>query len=637
MKKIFAILIFCYSGLFSQTESNKIDLKEFAGLWVHDEGRIKPIDTLARSLLLRFNAKSTFKNQNQKLLAIEWFARVLFRPDSTRDDRIFKVNHPEVLNALGLKSKEKRFSFNDIQPSFQVMGQIANSIWEKGKKFKEQTGEDYKRDPFEKEFMRLYQNLNDYYAYGLSFQFAFPLFEITSPAIKTKLNLAKEKKLFSYLEIMQQVDVLIANIKPLEKKKEKDINPEEKKWGELAVKYFTYPDAFRDNPIHIIPSFSHDKPIWISPWQVLAFENTINLVKNELENINRMVISYRQGDQAGFAEALKDFKSLVNERSKDHYNIRQVKTELIYNNLDPFYFSKVGYGLSMIFILMSFMFWAEKPKRRLYLLSFFTLSVGWFFNVLGMVMRMYINSRPPITNLFETFIFVAAVGVVLCFLIEKVNKKGLGIISGSIAGLVLLLISGRFGADGDTIQVMQAVLDSNFWLATHVVTINLGYAGVVIAGLVGHFYLFEKLKKNPNESELNNIVKVIYGTLAFGFIFVFTGTVLGGIWADQSWGRFWGWDPKENGALLIALWCLILFHSRIGGIINPTFFCAGAIFGIVVVMWAWFGINLLGVGLHSYGFIDGIFSRLVFYTFIQIALVLGLLAVIVARENKMPQ
>ena len=199
---------------------------------------------------------------------------------------------------------------------------------------------------------------------------------------------------------------------------------------------------------------------------------------------------------------------------------------------------------------------------------------------------------------------------------------------------MLLLISGRFGADGDTIEVMQAVLDSNFWLATHVVAINLGYAGVVIAGVIGHFYLFTALKKHPDKSELNDIIKIVYGALAFGFIFVFTGTVLGGIWADQSWGRFWGWDPKENGALLIALWCLILFHSRIGGLIRELVFAAGAIFGIVVVMWAWFGINLLGVGLHSYGFIDGVFSRLVIYTFGQIALVLGLLAVIVGREER---
>ena len=633
MQKIFIVFIICYSSLFSQTDQRQLNLKEFAGLPVHDQGRVKPIDTLARSLLLQFNAKSTYKNA-KKEKAIQWFARLLFDPESTREDLIFKVNHPEVLSALGLKSKEKRFSFNDFRSSFQIMGQIANSIWEKEKKFKEETGEDYRQNPFEKEFMRLYQNLNAYYIYGMSFQFALPFFKITSTEIKTKLNLAEGKEVFSYLEIMEQVDDLVANIRSFEKKKENQWEAGEKEWMDLAAKYFTYPESFSDNPIYIIPSFSHDKPIWISPWQVLAFENKVNLVKNELEGIKEMAMGYRQKNQSQFDKGVKRFKSHVSERLKEQPQLRKVSAELIYNNFDPFYLAKLGYGLAMILVLISMMFWIKKHKSSIRLLAFSFLGVGWFFNVLGIVFRMYINSRPPITTLFETFIFVAAVGALLCFFVEKINKKGLGILAGSFSGLTLMLISGRFGADGDTIQVMQAVLDSNFWLATHVVTINLGYAGVVIAGVMGHFYLFGKLKKKPIQVDLNNILKVTYGTLAFGFIFVFTGTVLGGIWADQSWGRFWGWDPKENGALLIALWCLILFHSRIGGLINATFFCAGAILGIVVVMWAWFGINLLGVGLHSYGFIDGVFNRLVLYTLGQIALVLGLLAVIVRKEER---
>ena len=97
--------------------------------------------------------------------------------------------------------------------------------------------------------------------------------------------------------------------------------------------------------------------------------------------------------------------------------------------------------------------------------------------------------------------------------------------------------------------------------------------------------------------------------------------MLGGIWADQSWGRFWGWDPKENGALLIVLWCAILFHARMGKLIGPFGLAAGSALLIIVVMMAWFGINLLGVGLHSYGFIDGVGLGLLFYSAAEIAFV----------------
>jgi ABC-type transport system involved in cytochrome c biogenesis permease subunit len=150
--------------------------------------------------------------------------------------------------------------------------------------------------------------------------------------------------------------------------------------------------------------------------------------------------------------------------------------------------------------------------------------------------------------------------------------------------------------------MLAAVLDSSFWLTTHIVTIALGYAGFVAAGLIGHIYLFQKVFTKTDEKQLHLITRAVYGIFIFGFIFTLTGTFLGGLWADQSWGRFWGWDPKENGALLIILWGLIVLHSRLAGLIKDTGLAAGAVIGVVLVMCTWIGVNLLGIGLHSYGF-----------------------------------
>jgi ABC-type transport system involved in cytochrome c biogenesis permease subunit len=172
--------------------------------------------------------------------------------------------------------------------------------------------------------------------------------------------------------------------------------------------------------------------------------------------------------------------------------------------------------------------------------------------------------------------------------------------------LILLMVAARFSTQGDTLGVVVAVLDSNFWLSTHVVTITMGYAGCLAAGLVGHLYLLQALRKPRYDPSLQTIARAIYGLLAFGLIFSFLGTMLGGVWADQSWGRFWGWDPKENGALLIVLWCAILFHARIAGMIGSLGVAAGSVLGVIVVLMAWLGINLLGVGLHSYGFTSGL-------------------------------
>jgi cytochrome c biogenesis factor len=130
---------------------------------------------------------------------------------------------------------------------------------------------------------------------------------------------------------------------------------------------------------------------------------------------------------------------------------------------------------------------------------------------------------------------------------------------------------------------------------------------------MGHVYIVQALVKPRDKKRLEMTYKNMLGILGFGLTMTLLGTALGGIWADQSWGRFWGWDPKENGALLIILWCAIIFHARIGKVINPLGVAVGCILGLIVVMWAWFGVNLLSVGLHSYGFTSGIAGSLAAY------------------------
>ncbi len=93
-----------------------------------------------------------------------------------------------------------------------------------------------------------------------------------------------------------------------------------------------------------------------------------------------------------------------------------------------------------------------------------------------------------------------------------------------------------------------------------------------------------------------------YGCVCFTLFLSLVGTVLGGIWANYSWGRFWGWDPKENGALMIVLWMLFILHARLGGFIKEWGINLCAIFGAMIVTFSWWHVNILGVGLHSYGF-----------------------------------
>jgi ABC-type transport system involved in cytochrome c biogenesis permease subunit len=183
------------------------------------------------------------------------------------------------------------------------------------------------------------------------------------------------------------------------------------------------------------------------------------------------------------------------------------------------------------------------------------------------------------------------------------------------------LIVAQHLAEGDTMEMMRAVLDSNFWLATHVVTITIGYSGTFLAGAIAIAYtLWKHIAPDPDPETGKALVGMAYGIICFSLLFSFVGTVLGGIWADQSWGRFWGWDPKENGALFIVLWNAIILHARWSGMARDRGIMTMAIFGNVITSLSWFGVNMLGVGLHSYGFMDSAFYALSIFIGTQLLL-----------------
>jgi ABC-type transport system involved in cytochrome c biogenesis permease subunit len=251
--------------------------------------------------------------------------------------------------------------------------------------------------------------------------------------------------------------------------------------------------------------------------------------------------------------------------------------------------------------------------------------------IAGIVMRCIIRSRPPVSTLYESILFIAAVCVLLALFIEYVNRQRIALALAPAIGALGLFLANKYEmVEGrDTMPSLVAVLDTNFWLSTHVTTVTIGYAAGLLASAVAHVYLLGKLvgwRKNDNAT-YRSLARMTYGIICFGLLFSVVGTVLGGIWANYSWGRFWGWDPKENGALMIVLWELAILHSRLGGIIKNFGVCMAAVFGGIIVAFSWFGVNLLGVGLHSYGFTSGIArALLLFYIIESVVLALGAIA-----------
>ena len=568
------------------------DYDAFAHLPVQEGGRIMPMDSFARLRLLQFSGRSTFDEKP----AVEWLARLLFTPQTSQYDRVFMVNNPELLEAIGLGELEgRRFTYDELRPGLDKLRTLAVAA-------SEHKNED--RTPLEKEFMRVYHNLSTYGSIAASFRFALPHpdFTVTNEAIRAKLALPADRTTFSFLDVYQRGHGFAGEIQQIAAKPSESWTADETDLFTVSSTLFNWNRYYQNLPIPLLPVSAHGTEQWVSPWDKLAFGMLDDATRRELTRLQDMAQAWVDGRTVDFKLAAADVARSVTARAEESRGLRHIDLEVRYNRIDPFYRAQIVYGLAFLVSLLALL--REKPLwRRTALLG---IAIALIPHTLGLVWRMMIMGRPPMTNLYATFIFVSWVCVLLGLAVEWYQRNGLGAFLASLSGLALLMISQRFEAQGDTLGVVVAVLDSNFWLSTHVVTITIGYAGCIAAGVVGHVYLLQALRLPDGHAKLRSATRAIYGLLAFGLIFSFLGTMLGGVWADQSWGRFWGWDPKENGALLIVLWCAILFHARWAGMIGPTGIAAGSVFGVIVVLFAWIGVNLLGVGLHSYGFTSGL-------------------------------
>ena len=308
---------------------------------------------------------------------------------------------------------------------------------------------------------------------------------------------------------------------------------------------------------------------------------------------------YVSGNSEGFNSTLETYLAKVNQTPPEGMKPGRMKAEGFYNAFSPFYVAMIIYLVAFFTSTFAWVGWRESWNRAAFCLLILALAV----HIFGLISRIYISGRPPVTNLYSSALFVSAAMVVLMLVVERFTKIGMGNITASLGAFLALLWAWTMTIiDGDTFTVMVAVLDTQFWLATHVVIISIGYAATFGAGLLGLAFLVSSLvspamKTKETRRQVSN---VIYGTVCFGLLCSFFGTVLGGLWGDDSWGRFWGWDPKENGALMIVLWNAVVLHARWGGMVRERGLAALAVLGNVVVLWSWKGVNSMGVGLHAY-------------------------------------
>ncbi|PWJ71682.1 ABC-type transport system involved in cytochrome c biogenesis permease subunit [Fibrobacter sp. UWR4] len=300
--------------------------------------------------------------------------------------------------------------------------------------------------------------------------------------------------------------------------------------------------------------------------------------------------------------------------------IKTFKAEVFYNHanfaLIAFIFAFLGCVLAAVNSLFK--------KRALDIAANFASAAVTVTLAVAFALRLYITHSPPLSSLYEIVLLVALLLEAFefgAFLFCK--KRTFSLIIPVTAMATMLLFFAKFVLEpGDLFQPIPAVLNSSVFLTIHVFTIALGYVGMILSGVVAHIALARSDSTLP---EHQPIKKLLYATLVFGGVFTIIGTLLGGVWADFAWGRFWGFDPKECGALFVILWSMLALHLRGARLISERSFALLNCFNVMITFLCWFGINLLGVGLHSYGFQNGTVLWLTAFCLVDVVII-GLIA-----------
>ena len=314
--------------------------------------------------------------------------------------------------------------------------------------------------------------------------------------------------------------------------------------------------------------------------------------------------------------------AVVKESSSEPVDAKKLSTEVFYHKAN---FALIAFALVFVACLLSSLNLIFRSQKLDVVANVAGIAAAGILALL-FVLRTYVAMRAPLSSLYEIVLLVAMMLMAFeagAFFLCKRRTYTL-MVPVTLMAAVLLFFAKFVLEPGDTFRPIPAVLNSSVFLTLHVFTIALGFAGMILSGVVAHVALF-RMRALPGDENVEGpspVNSLMYGTLVFGAVFTVIGTLLGGVWADYAWGRFWGFDPKDCGALFVILWSMLLLHLRAGKLISPHGFALLNAFNVMVTFLCWFGVNLLGVGLHSYGFQGGTATWLGAFVIADVLLIL---------------
>jgi ABC-type transport system involved in cytochrome c biogenesis permease subunit len=739
-------LLSIYGRMTPRSQKEPYDVDSFARIPVIEGGRVKPLETVARVYLRMISHRETFVDENGTTQpAIRWYLDVIAAPSMEDNSpawqhRVFRIENDQIRRDWKLEQREGlRYSYAELRPHLSDLERRVFTARSKARAKKPLDLAESKLIELEEriEMVRSLHQLKGLNTQGKDTLRLIPpsndqswasLGAIRDAADLAGLRRAQEALQKNKQRLFELPDDVNRRIVQLVARIDLDQLDERNK-VELLVRVV----RLMQTPVDEIPPdfLATILPNFLEATLLALPADEAARIRAEIEKDYqariaaspaaalwlRMIHAYRDNKPIEFNKAVAEYHDTQLDGISTADVVR-TRVEVVYNRFAPFYQSTGLYVFGFLLAIIGFVLyaaespqWAVALRKSATLVLLLTLVV----HTAALIARMYIMERWGVfvTNLYSSAIFIGWGCVALCLILERIFPIGVGNVVAAILGLATSIVAHNLGTQ-DTLEMMEAVLDTNFWLATHVTTVTLGYTATFVAGFLGAVYVLMMLgavirdsfrnTREPTAGELvafgaaavgvvgvplvlvwfitNALEKfevlpnallhgiyylalatgiiyaftlmllrithsgtgssghsqagtlpglaqpmaalgltpesgkilgqMIYGVVCFATLLSFIGTVLGGIWADQSWGRFWGWDPKENGAVLIVLWNALILHARWAGLVKDRGVAVLAIFGNIVTAWSWFGTNQLGIGLHAYGFdsrlADGCFN-----------------------------
>jgi ABC-type transport system involved in cytochrome c biogenesis permease subunit len=743
-------LLSIFGRMTPKSEREPYDLDSFARVPVLEGGRVKPLETVARVYMRTISHREVFEDEKGKTQpAIKWYADVVGADfdDETApawNHKVFRIDNDQVQRELKLERREgHRYSLNEIRPKLGELRAQAEAA-RMGSRGRDKKSDDdltgAKMIDLETH-IAMVEGLTRYKGLNPHGEDTLRLLPPSEPG--------GEWKSLAEFRDTEEGAATLAGMLAAEKVVRADPNrlftlTTDERRQIVRVLLYVDLDRLSDDgknealfqcvqvlrrPAKSVPASL--RRVWLKAALVLVPPSEAAQIRADVESTTRarveadpraadwlkMVSAYKAKNPEAFNAAVANYRATRFD-AVPHGELVRARVEATYNRYAPFFQCTGLYVLGFVLAVVGFLLYAAESPRWAVALrrsAFLVLALTLVVHTAALFVRMYLMDRPLVfvTNLYSSAVFIGWGCVALCLVLERIFPIGIGNTVAAVLGLATTVVAHNLGTQ-DTMEMLEAVLDTNPWLATHVTTVTLGYTATFVAGFLAALYVFMLLGAVVRDSfestgeptvgallafgaatagvvgvplfftwfmksalikfelvpemlvdvafwlvaaagvmytlavmltrvgvtgvdahgkpvagrvpglaqpiaslaltpESGKILgQMIYGVVCFATTLSFIGTVLGGIWADQSWGRFWGWDPKENGAVLIVLWNALILHARWCGLVKDRGLAVLAIFGNTITAWSWFGTNQLGIGLHAYGFdsrlADGCFN-----------------------------